>query len=238
METQFDQVAETYDEGLEALLRPYTKGADTSRFAEYKVQLVHDILKKKKIRAVLDFGCGTGRSLAYFEKYFYDAEHLYGCDVSAESIKIASKEVPRAQLFVNSSVEKFDQFFKGKGGYDLAFLACVLHHIEPQDRKDWMKAVVRNLKPGGCLAVFEHNLKNPYTKKIVSNPDNTVDDIHYMLTPKELCSLLLECGPKVSLVWKGYTMFSLFRPAWMTRAEQGLKWCPLGAQHCVIVQKR
>ncbi|MDE7312290.1 MAG: class I SAM-dependent methyltransferase, partial [Eubacterium sp.] len=81
-ETQFDQVAKEYEKGLEELLSPYMSGTDTTMFAEYKIQLVQSLLKKKKIRSVLDFGCGTGRSLMYFKKYLKDARNFYGCDVS------------------------------------------------------------------------------------------------------------------------------------------------------------
>ena len=38
---------------------------------------------------------------------------LYGCDVSSESVKIAADILPEAHLFVNSSVEEFDDYFGG-----------------------------------------------------------------------------------------------------------------------------
>lgn len=116
-ETQFDRLASTYDEGLEQLLSPYMNGTDTNRFAEYKVQLVHELLKRKRVERILDFGCGTGRSLSYFKKYFKEAGVLYGCDVSSESVKIAADILPEAHLFVNSSVEEFDDYFGGGRGW-------------------------------------------------------------------------------------------------------------------------
>ena len=123
------------------------------------------------------------------------------------------------------------------GGYDLVFLACVLHHIKPEEREKWMQAVVRHLKPGGCIAVFEHNTRNPYTKKIILNPESG-DNFHYMLSHKELKDLLLNSAHDLKVVWHGYTLFSLFRPFWMIRAEMLLKWCGIGAQQCVVVQKQ
>ena len=79
---------------------------------------------------------------------------------------------------------------------------------------------------------------NLYTKKIVMDPRNKVDDFNNMLTLKEVCNLLLSCGREMKPVWKGYTLFSTYRTSWMVLAEAGMKWCPLGAQHCVIVQKQ
>lgn len=100
-----------------------------------------------------------------------------------------------------------------------------------------MQTVVRHLKPGGCIAVFEHNTRNPYTKKIILNPESG-DNFHYMLSHKELKDLLLNGAHDLKVVWHGYTLFSLFRPFWMIRAEMLLKWCGIGAQQCVVVQKQ
>lgn len=112
-EVQFDKLADTYDEELEQLLNPYIKGNDTSKFAEYKIQLLHSVLKGKRISGILDFGCGVGRSLFYFQKYFGRACVFYGCDVSLESVKMASNVMPEADLFVNSSIEQFENYFGG-----------------------------------------------------------------------------------------------------------------------------
>lgn len=231
---EFDEAAATYDEGLEKLLGVW--GKNNERFAEYKIQLLRDIIPGER-RKVLDFGCGTGRSLQYLKQYYADQEtppQLYGCDVSEESLIIAEKVLPEAEIFPDHTVE---DLFRREVRWDLVLLACVLHHIEPRDRQMWMEALVKTLSPGGYIAVFEHNLRNPYTKSIVNNPENTVDRPEYMLSQKELAELLLGAGPGMRLFWKGYTCFSPIRRPWVTRLEHGLSWLPLGAQHCVIVKK-
>ena len=173
--TQFDGVAEIYEENLEELLGKW--GGDTERFAEYQIAHVKKVVKNLP-KTVLDFGCGTGRSLEYIQKYFPQAE-VYGCDVSEESIKIAANSIPEERLFVNDSAESL----KKRGiKFDLVIMACVFHHIDPKERGYWVEGIKSVLNPGGYIAVYEHNVINPMTKKIILDSNNKVDDIDWMLS--------------------------------------------------------
>lgn len=236
---QFDDIAEKYDEDLQQLLSPYMVGSGTEKFAEYKVQLVHNLLHTKPLQSILDFGCGTGRSIQHLREYFGQKILYYGCDVSHKSIQEAKKINPNVRYFTNDSITEFEGYWKStaEGGYDLVFIACVLHHIPPDERISWIRAILKNLNKNGYLVVFEHNLKNPLTKKIVTWPDNLVDDVHWMLSPMDLDRLFQEIDIKIKYIWKGYTLFSQLRYSWIIEIEKALKWCPLGAQHCLIVQK-
>lgn len=222
---QFDGVAEIYEENLEELLGKY--GKDTERFAEYKIAHVEKVMRNAP-RIILDFGCGTGRSLEYIQKYFPEAE-VYGCDVSEESLKIAANIIPEERLFVNDSAESLQ---KRGVKFDLVILACVFHHINPREREYWVEGIKSVLNPGGCIAVYEHNVINPMTKKIVLDSNNKVDDIDWMLSHKELLKLM---GGKI--VWHGYTLFFPIRFKGVLWIEGLLKWLPLGAQHCVIIER-
>lgn len=233
-EQEFDEAAETYDEGLEKLLGVW--GKNNERFAEYKIQLLR-LLIPGEMHSILDFGCGTGRSLGYLKQYYSGQKRppaLYGCDVSNESLKVAKAVLPEATIFSDDTTESLA---KQRAEWDLVLLACVLHHIEPGERAMWMRAIAEKVAAGGYIAVFEHNLINPYTRKIVYEPTNIVDRPEYMLKQKQLVELLLGANPKLRLFWKGYTCFSPIRRKWVTAVERRLGWLPLGAQHCVIVKK-
>lgn len=227
----YDEYAETYDEGLKELLGM----EDIGKFAEYKVQLL-SLLCHSKVGGgkILDFGCGTGRSLLYLKKYFPENSMLfYGCDVSRESLKVAQKNVPDAKLFLNGSIESFANCAET---FDIVMLACVLHHIDPEERQSWVRAIINKMNCGGRLAVFEHNLLNPFTRKIVNKPENCADNVTWMLKMDEIEELLLY-GNSVKTIWKGYTLFSPFRPPYMTSLERLLKWLPIGAQQCIVIEK-
>ena len=220
----YDALAQDYDQGLENLLGVF--GSNNEKYAEYKIQLLRRLLPGK-FYAILDFGCGTGRSLSFFRKNF--SSSLAGCDISRESLKVASQREPEAEIFLCTSVEELKAH---KRTYDLVFLSCVLHHMEPGIRDEWMRGLAEKLVPGGHLVVFEHNLKNPCTRRIVHDPKNTEDNPGFMMTRADVSALLSRVGIRTQ--WSGYTLFSPFRRSWVTSLERYLAWCPFGAQFCVI----
>ena len=203
---EFDDISEEYDDNLRELVGQF--GDDIEKYAEYKVQLVKSLVSTKGVpKRILDFGCGTGRSLQYLRTYFPEA-FLYGCDVSPDSLNIAKKNSPHTVFFLNDlSSALYAQNVK----WDLVFLACVMHHIEPSDRKQWLKAIGDNIAPGGYLVIFEHNLLNPMTKRIVQSPLNRVDRIEWMLSPEKLASYGTNAHSKLRLWWQGYTLFFPWR---------------------------
>jgi trans-aconitate methyltransferase len=225
--SQFDNVADIYEENLKELLNDN----NTEKYAEYKIQLAR-LLYGRDDGKIMDFGCGTGRSFPYLKKYFPEAE-LYGCDVSSDSLKLAERYVPSQNLVVNDNTNKLRI---SSEGMDVIIAACVFHHIAPGERLMWMQAIADNLKEGGMFFVFEHNVRNPMTKKIVLDARNLVDDIDWMLSHKEL----LEMAGSITstkIIWDGYTLFSPWRYKNITSIERFMKWCPLGAQHCIVIKK-
>ncbi len=229
---EFDEIATIYDDNLKTLLG-VLGGENIDKFAEYKVQLVKTIIREAG--SIMDFGCGIGRSLAYFRKYFGEKTKLYGCDTSEKSIELAQRILPQGTFFLNTMPKTYIEQEKH---YDIVFLACVYHHIDPKDREGWTDAIIDSLSDGGYVAVFEHNLINPFTKRIVRHPENLVDNEKWMLSHKELMRLLTQKYPEVEIFWDGYVLFSPIRFRWSTSFERFLKWLPLGAQHCVIAKKK
>lgn len=225
--SQFDDIVEEYENSLKDLLG----GGDIEKYAEYKIQLVRLIAKIEKGK-LLDFGCGTGRSFTYINEYFPQFD-IYGCDVSKESLKYAERYLPVDRLFVNGDTDSL----RCKGNMDVVIAACVFHHIPPWERKAWIASVVDILTDKGLFFIFEHNIKNPMTRKIVLDPKNPVDDIEWMISHSELLSIVKEI-PGTKVVWDGYTLFSPWRPSFMTSLERGVKWLPIGAQHCVAVGRK
>lgn len=231
-DVEFDKVAEDYD----AYLRSLGIGDDTDKFAEYKVKLLHELVGDKLI-SILDFGCGTGRGLKFFDKYFDTSNkqiQLWGCDVSDDSLQVAKKDIPQAELFRDTTP---DEFLKINASWSLIFLSCVFHHIPIKERQEWVRAIYEKTDKGGYIAVFEHNIINPFTKKIITSPQNELDHVENMLTHKQLIKLLMNSGVGSQLFWDGYTLFFPKRFRAATLIERMFKFVPLGAQHCVIIRK-
>ncbi len=223
---QFDKVANIYDDNLKELLN----NKNTEQFAEYKIQLVK-LLAPKITNKLMDFGCGTGRSFPFLKKYFPNGA-LYGCDVSNESIKFAERYISPNCLFLNNSIESLSC----KGKMDIVIACCVFHHIAPEERKNWINGIINILEENGRFFIFEHNIKNPMTKKIILDPKNLVDNINVMLPYENLISTIKSIQ-NTKIVWKGYTLFSPWRSSFITGFERLLKWLPFGAQYCVVIEK-
>lgn len=89
----FDQYAGQY----EAILAAQTNffDGDSNYFARYKIELAQQPVGQ--VEAVLDFGCGIGRSMTHLREVFPKAD-IVGCDPSAESLAIAREQNPSCRF--------------------------------------------------------------------------------------------------------------------------------------------
>jgi SAM-dependent methyltransferase len=125
--TQFDKFADEYH-ALHAQNITIT-GEDPNYFVEYKIRDVHTQVlacghRGENLR-ILDFGGGVGNSIPFFRRYFPSC-HLVCADVSERSLEVAKRrfgELADYVLFTDGTVP-FES-----GVFDVAFSACVFHHI-------------------------------------------------------------------------------------------------------------
>ncbi len=217
----FDQYAGDYEKILEDDLKFF--GEENGYFAEYKVKIVKDNMLSEP-KNILEYGCGIGLNLRYFNQYFPSAK-ISGCDISEKSIRIASKDNRSADLFIideNSLKER-------EGRFDLIFVSCVFHHIAPELRENSINQIQRLLKSGGALYIFEHNPYNPVTRKIVK--DCIWDKDAILLNTKETIVLMTKGGFDIK-----EKIFTLFFPAqlgFLRPVEKFLGFLPLGGQYYV-----
>lgn len=226
---EFDLVVKEYNANMSAQL-----GRNFEKYAQYKVDLLRYLIGDK-INTILNYGCGLGNDMQYFMNYWPNAD-LYGCDISEKSLEYAAEIAPEVHYFLSDIPQKiYEQEIK----WDVVFLAGVLHHIPPDERSMWIKAISENVREGGYIAVFKHNIINPMTKHIVTHPieDPPLDKLNWMLNLREIEKSLLDSNSSMRTYWKGYTLFSPIRATWVTKIETIMRWCPLGAQQCVIVKK-
>lgn len=104
----------------------YRKG-DTSgpgsygRLAEFKAEVVNEFVQSRKIRSVIEFGCGDGSQLR-LGKY----PEYVGVDVAASSVHRCSA------LFANDATKRFylaDALPRDLGPFDLALSLDVIYHL-------------------------------------------------------------------------------------------------------------
>jgi len=227
--TEFDKFADKYRALHTKNIR--LSGELPEYFAEYKVRDVADLVSAARMRAssILDIGAGVGTSVQWFRQYF-PAAALTCLDVSERSLEVGAARYPGEAEFVA---------FDGRtiphpdGQFDLAFAACVFHHIDHNEHVALLKELHRVLAPNGMLAVFEHNPMNPLTVSAVNNCP--FDENAKLIGPWTLRRRLLEAGFKhADLRFRIFFPGALraFRPL-----EKLLHWCPAGAQYSVVARR-
>lgn len=205
-------------------------GEEPAFFAEYKVADLAQVLALHgyPARDILDFGSGIGNSIPWFRKYFPEGR-LTCADVSARSIEIAKSRFsgPEQHVQVREGVP-----LPAKS-QDIVFTACVFHHIPHEEHLRWLRELRRLVRPGGRLAIYEHNPVNPLTVHAVRSCPLDVNA--HLVSPAQLRSHAAQAGWRNAAV--GYKMFFPHALAFLRPLESHLERCPLGAQYRLIAEQ-
>jgi len=217
---KFDRVAHEYSQ-LHAQ-NISASGEPVEYFAQYKIDCLRRLGVPSGAR-VLDYGCGIGNLTSLLVGNFAT---VTGFDPSAGSLDLARQRLPET-LFVDDPALLHDASF------DVAVLSGVLHHVPVAERQALLVDVLRKLRPGGRVFVFEHNPYNPLTRRAVDTCP--FDDDAILLPPREVRALLRGAG--FASVAQDFIVFfpralKLLRPL-----EPALSSFPLGAQTMTVAAR-
>jgi len=228
MQAEFDLLADEYRVQHKANVA--ITGESPEYFSEYKIADLAGLIGRLKLPSakILDFGSGIGNSLPFFRKYFSESE-INCADVSARSIEIAQTRFPGQENYV-----LIDQGIPLlTASQDVVFSACVFHHIPHEQHPHWLAELRRITKPGGLLAIYEHNPLNPLTVRAVNT------------CPLDVNARLIRGATMRKRALKGgwentYVDYKLFFPAMLAALrpmERHLEWLSLGAQYRMTAQR-
>jgi SAM-dependent methyltransferase len=100
-------------------------------------------------KRVLDFGCGTGRTLTAYVDEADNAE-FWGCDIHAPSIEWANQHLsPPFHFFVCEETPPLNQ---SEAQFDLVYAMSVFTHITDQ-WSAWLLELHRVMRPGGVAVI-------------------------------------------------------------------------------------
>lgn len=216
----FDGFAEDYDAVLDESLGACGRTFGQDYFARYKVEIVRKLVSRSPA-SVLEYGCGTGRNLAYLREAFPGAR-VSGCDVSRTSLEVARRENPGCSLFHVDEVDR-------STGFELVLVAGVLHHVAPGERAAVTEDITTLLAPGADLFVFEHNPYNPVTRRIVAAC--AFDEGVVLLPPREVRRLVEGAG--LTVTHRGYRLVFPRALSFLRGTERIIGRLPVGGQHFV-----
>ncbi len=222
--SEFDEYQDSYRREVEAAL-PF--GAlDLDRFTKAKADILVDLARRRlgapERLTALDVGCGTGETDRFLAGRIGE---LHGVDTSAALIERARSAVPDvAYRSYDGGALPYDD-----STFDLAFAINVMHHVPPRDWSAFAAELARVTRPGGTVAVFEHNPLNPLTRRVVSRC--AFDEDAVLLSRRRAQGLLAEAG--AAAPEGAYILFVPVSAGWARTVERPLRWVPLGAQYYV-----
>jgi SAM-dependent methyltransferase len=237
---EFDAHAEGYAGGMEDPLKQVF-GRALDDFIEPKIDLVMkeldgycagNLTPRSGIK-LLDFGCGAGALLIALQRRGFEGR-LEGCDLSQNMLdELARRWKTGAPPQLHALKEMPLPF--SAGSFDIITGSCVLHHIPPAKRNAVYNELLRILKPGGRLLLFEHNPLNPLTRLIVSRA--RIDRNAVLLGAKEIGRALNNAG-FVNIRITYYLFFPpRFGGALLRAAERFLSRIPIGGQYMASAEK-
>jgi len=139
---------------------------DVGRFCANSVA---SLLKKRgldidDLGAILDFGCGCGRVIRYFNSL--KRARLYGTDYNPKMIDWCKKNLPFAEFEVNAPSPPL---VYGDGSFGLVYAFSVFTHLPETLQVTWLAELSRVLKPGGYLLLTTHGA--PYADAFLPPPE-------------------------------------------------------------------
>ena len=161
---EFDGFADEYEAQHRANIA--ISGEAPDYFARYKIQVLKQLAQDHRVQPgrVLDFGSGIGNSLPHFHDLLPDTR-LVCADVSQRSLELSGNRFPGLAdpVLIEGNRVPVDG-----SQFDVAFSACVFHHIPQDEHVHWLSELRRVTRPGGMLTIFEHNPLNPLTVHAVN----------------------------------------------------------------------
>lgn len=135
----------------------YTKDAETydafnEKNSQAINQVIENILKKYRVKTVLDLTCGTGSQVFFLAKRGYE---VTGSDFNSNMLKIASSKAKKEKLSVKLLKGNMRTIEVGKFDAVITIFNAI-GHLTKFDFEKAMKNIHSNLKDGG-LYIFDIN---------------------------------------------------------------------------------
>ena len=225
-DSHFDRIAGEYDDSLPAHV--------VEHYLRKRVAYVTRHCPRGRL---LDVGCGTGTLARRLSAAGYE---VTGADPSEGMLALLRAEEPAIKA-VHASGTNLP--FQAES-FDVALTVAVLHHVaDPPAVRAVLGEMVRVVRPGGRIVVWDHNPRNPYWRSLMARvPQDTGEE--RLVPERELIIGLHLAGARIlecrQLGWMPEFVPPATVPA-LARLEGLLERTPavrrLGAHNVVLAQR-
>jgi len=223
----FDELAPEYEAALDDPWRRRFAGDDAFFIRQKCRAMARRVARDPGGTAArpvaLDVGCGKGPAVAFLGNRW----KTFGTDVSCEMLKAAPRGL---RLAVQ---EPFALPFPDET-FDVAFAFCVYHHVAAHEHARHAREMLRVVRRGGRLFVFEHNPYNPVTRIVFGRAP--VDRGCSLIAPSALRRTLDTAGA-VDLEIAYVLFLPQIAAERLPAFEAALSWMPVGGQYYVTGRK-
>jgi SAM-dependent methyltransferase len=233
---EFDQHKESYRSDIDKAVS--FSGQSHDFFTRVKAEYLNDLFSAfqrdpagsasaSRPLDVLDIGCGHGHIHPYLVEGSVPLQ-LSAVDVAATVVEEARALNPTVdyKAYEGERLPYADQSF------DVAFTIAVMHHVPPPQWPAFLEEMRRVVRPGGMIAIFEHNPINPLTQWIVRTCP--IDDNAVLLGSRRLSNLVAKT--KFTGVASRYILFTPLDGPGYRKFDRMIGWLPLGAQYYVAAR--
>jgi ubiquinone/menaquinone biosynthesis C-methylase UbiE len=227
----FDKYVNDYKEIINRVSK--VSGEQYEYFIKLRISLMKARISEKiSVRnklSILDFGCGIGVTEIFIRDSFSNSI-IFGLDTSQDSITEAEKlGLPDVNfMMLKSSAFPFEDNY-----FDLIYSNGTLHHMEHDCHHSVLQEMLRVLKKGGDIFIFENNPFNPLMMRAMKN--NPFDKEAKVVYPNNLSNNLKNAGFRLNAV-QYYFFFPHFLK-FLRVTEKYLSRVPLGAQYFIWASK-
>lgn len=224
----FDEFHQSYDDQINQAIA--FGGQEHEFYLKVKADVLIELLSSQHQKApveLLDVGCGNGTMHPFLLSSPLPIQ-VTGIEVASQFVAVARENNPAAKY------ETYDgtRLPYVSGSFDAAVAICVMHHVPRAGWALFIDELSRVVKPGGLVAVFEHNPFNPLTLYVVKTCP--IDRDAVLLRPGRLVGLMRDAG--LAAIAHEFILFTPFKSAACRRFERLMAWLPLGAQYVVFAR--
>jgi ubiquinone/menaquinone biosynthesis C-methylase UbiE len=188
-------------------------------FPEVRVRrALIDSANIQKGHRVLEFGVGTA-SLSILLKQIHRLPEVVGVDVDPEVLRIARQKIEKSGLFME--LEQYDGSILpfADQSFDRVVTCLVLHHLDPEQKRQSLREIRRVLKPGGSLHVADWGKPSNwrmrlafYMVQVLDGFKTTTENVRGLLPQifQETGFLMVNESAKVDTVFGTMRIYSVY----------------------------